>query len=339
MNNIQIEKLPDSEIEITGEVPADIFMALWPTTLKRLAAKAEITGFRPGHAPEKIVLEKIGTERILFEMAEEILQTTYLDIIIAKKLSAIGEPAITITKIAKDNPLGFKIKTAVMPEFTLPDYKKIIKEVSAKHQDQVSATDDEVAKALEEIKQMRQKQDPDAKPVEIDDDFVKTLGDFSSVEDFKTKLKENILKDKQNREQEKRRLATIEEIGNQSNVVIPKLLIDNELDKMLAEMTNQIERMGLKFEDYLKHIKKTSDDLKTAWQDDAKKRVSFGLVVRAIADAEKIKPEHDTVHAEINHILSHNPELKGKVAEDRIHAYVENVMTSDLVMKFLDGLK
>ncbi|OHA58842.1 MAG: hypothetical protein A2571_00450 [Candidatus Vogelbacteria bacterium RIFOXYD1_FULL_44_32] len=342
MINVTITKLPASEIEITGEIPVDIFMAGWSDALKRLGAKAEIPGFRPGHVPEKILNEKIGDDRILLEMAEEALQKTYPEIIVTHKIEAIGEPEITITKIAKDNPLGFKIKTAVLPEFTLPDYQKIIKEIGAKHPDESEVADEEVEKAVEEIRQIRAREsnDPTAKDLpEVNEDFVKKLGDFSSVADFKTKLKANISADKKNKSQEKRHLAIIEAIGLKSNLAIPKLLIDNELNKMLAEMRSQIERMGLKFDDYLIHLKKTTDELKQGWQEDAVKRVRFGLVVRKLAEAEKIKPDHDTVHAEIKHILEHNPELKGEVAEDRIHAYVENVMTSDLVMKFLDGVK
>ncbi len=339
MEDIKIEKLPGSEIEISGEVPTDVFMASWDKTLKRLGAKAEVPGFRPGHAPTKVLLERIGTERLLLEMAEDVLQKTYFDIIVAQKIAAIGEPAITITKIAKDNPLGFKIKTAVMPEFTLPDYKKIIKEVGAQHPDDTTIEADEVDKAIEEIRRLRANQNKSEELPEVNEEFVKELGGFASVADFKKKLEENIIADKKVRSEGKRHLAIIEAVGLASSLEIPKILIDNELEKMLAEMKNQIEKMGLKFDDYLIHLKKTADELKHGWQEDAVKRVRFGLVVRKIAEAEKLKPEHEAVHAEINHILSHNPELKGEVAEDRIHAYVENVMTSDLVMKFLDEVK
>ena len=40
-------------------------------------------------------------------------------------IEAIGYPEVSITKIAKGSPLGFKLKVAVMPTITLPPYKKI----------------------------------------------------------------------------------------------------------------------------------------------------------------------------------------------------------------------
>ena len=47
-----------------------------------------------------------------------------------EKLDVIGRPEITITKIAKGNPLGFKIKTALAPKLTLPDYRTIAREIN-----------------------------------------------------------------------------------------------------------------------------------------------------------------------------------------------------------------
>ena len=48
---------------------------------------------------------------------------------VGKKIDAISSPQISITKLARKNPLGFKIKTAILPEIKLPEYKNIAKEI------------------------------------------------------------------------------------------------------------------------------------------------------------------------------------------------------------------
>jgi len=73
---------------------------------------------------------------ILEEMAELALSKIYPEIIIKEKIDAIGRPEISITKLAKDNPLEFKIITSVLPEVKLGDYKKIAKEINDKEKDQ-----------------------------------------------------------------------------------------------------------------------------------------------------------------------------------------------------------
>jgi len=121
----EIKKLPKSEVEITGEIPADEFERAFSKAMTELNQKAGIPGFRPGHVPENVLIEKVGEAAILEEAAEIALREAYPKMLEENKIEAIGRPEITITKIARKNPLGFKIKTAVLPEITLPDYKKI----------------------------------------------------------------------------------------------------------------------------------------------------------------------------------------------------------------------
>ena len=325
MANINITNLPDGEIEIVGKYQPPI---LWPIgrQLLKIWVKKYLSGFRPGHAPEKIVVERIGEDRILFEMADRTLGQAYINILVEHKIDAVGEPEITLTKIAKDNPLGFKIKTAMMPEVKLPDYKNIASTVGAQNPDENTVTDEELNRAINDIRRSRiaptadQTTKENSEPVlpELTDEFVKTLGDFADVADFTAKVKVNMATEKKNRSRDNRRLAIIEKIGQQANIQIPKALVEHELEKMLAEMKGQIESMGLKFDDYLIHIKKTEGEMKIAWQDDAKKRVRFGLVVRKLAKTENIKPSDEDIKNEIVHLMAHDPELSAKASQARL---------------------
>ena len=126
---IKIIKLPKSEIEIEGELEADIFENYFTKALKRLGENLKIDGFRKGKIPENILLSKIPEITILEEMAQIALNEHYPKILEEEKIDAIGRPEISITKLARKNPLGFKIKTAVLPKIKLPDYKGIAKKI------------------------------------------------------------------------------------------------------------------------------------------------------------------------------------------------------------------
>jgi trigger factor len=65
---------------------------------------------------------------ILEEMANLALRDAYVKAIDEEKLSPITEPKVTITKLAKGNPLEMTITVALMPEVTLPAYKKVAKD-------------------------------------------------------------------------------------------------------------------------------------------------------------------------------------------------------------------
>jgi hypothetical protein len=127
---VSVKKLPKSEIEIEGELPADIFEGYFAKSLKKLGENLEVAGFRKGKVPESVILSKIPEINILEEMAGLALNDYYPKILEENKIDAISRPEIAITKLARKNPLGFKIKTAVLPIIKLPDYKKIAKKTT-----------------------------------------------------------------------------------------------------------------------------------------------------------------------------------------------------------------
>jgi len=159
---IEIKLLPNSEVEIIGEISAEIFMSGRSNAIKEFSEKVEMDGFRKGKIPEDILIKNIGIVAVLEKMAVIALEKEYPKIISEHKVRAIGRPEITLTKLAENNPLGFKVTTSVLPEITLPDYKGIAKKITAKKEEvseENKAQEKErrrmeiLEKAAEEIKQ------------------------------------------------------------------------------------------------------------------------------------------------------------------------------------------
>ncbi len=100
-------------------------------------------------------------------------------------------------------------------------------------------------------------------------------------------------------------------------------------------MESDISQMGLKFEDYLKHIKKSVDDLKKDFRPDAVKRSKLSLVLNEIAKIEKLEPSKEDVEREVAHLIEHYKDADPERA--RMHA--ENVLTNERVFQFLESQK
>jgi len=125
----------DTEVDIgfylchSGEYMPDLKFAIYevfPTgRYKNLNEDIKVDGFRKNMVPENVLAAKVGEFVIDQETAELALSRAYMNILIDRKIDAIGRPQVTITKLARGNPLEFKIITAVVPEVKLPDYKKI----------------------------------------------------------------------------------------------------------------------------------------------------------------------------------------------------------------------
>ncbi|MFA6415884.1 MAG: trigger factor [Candidatus Paceibacterota bacterium] len=346
---MKITKLPQSEVEIEGEISTEAFISYRSQALKSLNETLKIDGFRPGHIPEKVIIEKVGDEQVLLEMAEMAIKEYYPKIVEENNLDIIGRPNIQITKIALDNPLCFKIKTAIVPEVTLPDYKKIASKQNTEKAEAIEIGDEEVTKALEEIRQRSSHHhhehkegetcdhDHEAEVVlpEINDDWAKSIGKFDGLEDLKAKLRASIKMEKEMRAKEKHRLKIVDEIQKAAKFELSPVLIESELQKMFGELEGQIGQMGLKFDDYLTHLKKTREDLKKDWQKDAEKRVGFGLILDALTKAEKIQVPAEELDKEVDYLSTHYADAD----PERLRAYAETVIAHEKTFEFLENCK
>ena len=382
MLKTNVKKLPKSEVEIEGELAAEAFELYFDKALNKIGAEVEVDGFRKGKVPQNILLSKVPEIRILEEMAAMAIEEHYPKILESEKLDVISRPEISIIKLARKNPLAFKIKTALMPETKLPDYKKIagkiVSEVTDKEKN-VEVTEKEVEDTILDIRKSRAKRQhmadaakkhtctdehcehdhaaeesaentaPTSEGVgaptesvgeekdlpELNDEFVQALGPFKDVADFKLKLKDNIKLEKENQLKEKTRLNIAEKIIEETKVDLPEVLVDVELNKILYRMESDIAQMGLKFEDYLKHLGKTVDDLKKEFYKDAEKKAKLGLILNEISKAENIKADPKQVEQEVAMILNYYKDADPTSA--KIHA--ENVLTNEAVFKFLEEQK
>ena len=357
---INIKKLPNSEVEIEGELEAEAFEAYFNKALKKIGENVELKGFRKGKTPDNVLLSNIPESHILEEMAEMAISEQYPKIIEDEKIDAISRPEISITKLARNNPLGFKIKTAVMPEIKLPEYKKvaqkIISGITEKEKD-LTVTDKEVEDTIMDIRKSRApkmhiaegaekcdhehkegekcEHEHDVKEAELpefNNDFVQALGPFENVEDFTKKLKENIKLEKENQLKEKTRLKIVEKIIDETKIEMPEILVQVELDKILYRMESDITAMGLKFEDYLKHLKKTEEEIRKDFKGDAEKKAKLALVLNEISKIEKITADKEQVEKEVLMILEHYKDADPERA--KLHA--ENVLTNEAVFQFLE---
>jgi FKBP-type peptidyl-prolyl cis-trans isomerase (trigger factor) len=251
------------------------------------------------------------------------------------------------------NDLEFTATTAVLPTVELADYKKIAKE-SNKSEAEVSVDETEINAALTELRQMRahnelhelgvEHHDHDHTKIseeslpELTDDFVKTLGKFEGIEDFKTKLRENLLKEKQAKEVEKKRVVLIDGIIDGSTIDLPDMLVDFELDKMMQQFAHDISMMGMTMDDYMKRIEKSEADLKKDWYENAVKRAKMQLILDEIATKEKLAPTDDEIQAEVAKIMDMYKDAKD-ISEDRARAYVMQILTNAKAFEYLEGLK
>lgn len=361
--NIKVTQLENSEIEIEGEIPVSVIPSYRAKALKKIGENVKIDGFRKGHIPEKVLIEKIGEDVLMSEISEMALADMYPTLVLDKNLDVIGSPQVTITKLAPGNPIGFKIKSAIIPKFDLPNYLDIAKDIMKEKDTDLEVSDADVEKVLTEVRRGKARFEKAKKQTEeqgenkadvateaspsgkekvsageeedlpeLDDAFISTLGDFKTVADFEVRVRADLGREKVQKAMEKKRITLSEKLIEKTDIKLPKILVESELNKMVAQMKDDVARMQMKFEDYLTNTKKTEEDLRIEWKEQAEKRSALQLLLNKIAKEEKITANEEDIKHQMNHILEHHKDAN----KDNVRIYVETQLTNEAVFKFLE---
>jgi trigger factor len=351
------KELKNSEIEFSIVIDTETFESYRKRAVAEVQKNVEVEGFRKGNAPEDIIVKKFGDMIILEEMANFALRDAYVKAVDEHKIMPISQPQVSITKIAKGNPLELTITVPVMPEVKLPAYKKIAKEATKK-KETVEVTDKDIEDVIEELRKGRahahehdhahdghdheghdhahDHKHEDAKIPELNDEFAQSFGpDFKTVDDLKKKVGENLKLEKEQKAREKRRAEVMEAILKEVEVELPQVMVEGELDNMLAQMKTDITRFGGTWEDYLTHSKKTEDDIKKDWRKDAEKRAISQILLHKIAEAEKLTATEEEVEVELVRLLATVQDAN----EERAKAYLYQALTNEKVLKFLEEVE
>ena len=330
--------------------------------LKKVAKDVKIDGFREGKVPADILKKQIGEQAILQEASQLVINEVFPEILKKEKLHMLGYPAISVTKLAVGNDFEFKIELTVYPEIKLPDYQKIVAKIK---KDKVEVIDDDFKKVEENILNIynRQQQVPahscndencqedhtkekdskdnqkksdkktTKKATKLTDEIVKTFGPFKSVADFREQMKADLQREKEMQVIGNHRQKIVEAILEKTEFSVPEILINVELDKMIAYMKDEVMKHGIKWGDYLKNMKKDEADLRNENKDEAVKRAKFDVILKEIFQAEKMKVDEQETKRQIEQIKKIHPDAE----EQNIKIYVENILMNEQVMKFLES--
>jgi FKBP-type peptidyl-prolyl cis-trans isomerase (trigger factor) len=348
-----VKKLEKSEVAIEGVIEASVFMSYEDKALAHIGSRMELPGFRPGKVPAEMVKQNINDMMLLEEMAERAITSAYAEILEQEKIDAIGRPEISITKIARGNDLEFTIKTAVLPEINLPDYTKIAKDENAneEYKKEIVIEEADIEKVLLDLRKMRAHQDlhkddapgaphtehpePEEKDLPVvDDEFAKSIGKFENVAELKAKVAENLKTEKEAENKDKRRLAIIEKLLEQTSAEIPEILTTSEEDKLLYRLEADVTQMGFKFDEYLKQVGKTEADLRKEWKPEAEKRAKLAMIIHRLMEKENLKPSDEEIQKEVDVLLN----MYKDADPIRARAYVEQMMGNEKVFNFLESL-
>ncbi|GAC1390892.1 MAG: trigger factor [Ktedonobacteraceae bacterium] len=157
---------------------------------------------------------------------------------------------------------------------------------------------------------------------ELDDALAEKVsgGEITTLEDLRKALSDNILENKKRKIRDELRDQVINAVIEQSQITLHPLLIDEEAEEMLHQMTHMLERQGISMDQYFKMTRKNKEEFLKETRPEAENRAKRQLVLDEVAHAEKIEITPEDLEALFNAYAQAGQELPSTEEQIRLLA-------------------
>jgi trigger factor len=133
----------------------------------------------------------------------------------------------------------------------------------------------------------------------IDDELAKVTSQHQTLDELKADIRQRLQTAAENRIKRETGNGLVERLVAAHDFPLPEVLVDREVEAMISDGAGMAARMGMSFDDYLKAIGKSEDDLRAEYRQDAERRVKGTLILEAIAKAENITATPADIQSEL----------------------------------------
>ncbi|MBS1332978.1 MAG: trigger factor [Clostridiales bacterium] len=164
---------------------------------------------------------------------------------------------------------------------------------------------------------------------EVDDEFVKDVSEFNTLDEYKADVKAKITERKQKTAEHAFEEALIDELLANTDVDVPAPMIDSEVDAQVRDYDYRLQMQGGSLDMYFQYTGMNMDKLRESFRPGAERQLRTRLALEAVVKAEAIEATEEELEEEYKKIASgYNVELE-KVKESIPVAGI----TEDVVMR------
>jgi trigger factor len=171
---------------------------------------------------------------------------------------------------------------------------------------------------------------------ELNDDFAKELGEFTTLDQVRKQIRENREAEKRHSAEHAAKDKLVGELVKRNDFEVPESLVDRQIDLRLERGLRALAAQGMKMED----LKKMDlPRLRSGQRDQAIQDVKSSLLLERIADLEKIEVSDEEVNREIESLAKQSKQtseaVRARLTEDggldRIRMRIRSEKTLDFL--------
>jgi trigger factor len=171
---------------------------------------------------------------------------------------------------------------------------------------------------------------------ELNDEFAKELGEFSTLDEVRKQIRENMEAEKRHTAEQGAKDKLVADLVKQNDFEVPESLVDRQIDLRLERGLRALAAQGMKMED----LKKMDlPRLRAGQRDQAIHDVKSSLLLERIAELEKIEVRDEEVGREIDALAKQSKQtsetVRVRLTEDggldRIRMRIRSEKTLDFL--------
>ena len=173
---------------------------------------------------------------------------------------------------------------------------------------------------------------------ELNDEFAKDTSEFETLEELKADVRANLEKEAETRAKNEMRNSLVEKVSANTEVEVPAVMVEQQIDNMLMELNYQLQYQGLNLQQLLSMTGRDVAELREERRADAEKLVKSSLVLEAIAEKENVEANDADVDAELEKMAAmYNMEVE-KIKSSLRETDIEDIKGQIKIRKTLDLL-
>ncbi len=171
---------------------------------------------------------------------------------------------------------------------------------------------------------------------ELNDDFAKELGEFTSVDQVRKQIRENMEHERKHAAEREAKDKLVAELVKRNDFEVPESLVDRQIDLRLERGLRALASQGMKMED----MKKMDlPRLRAGQRDQSVQDVKSSLLLDRIAELEKIDAGEDEINHELESLAQQTkqtPEaVRARLTQDGGLDRIRNRIRSEKTLDFL----
>ena len=176
---------------------------------------------------------------------------------------------------------------------------------------------------------------------ELDEEFVQGIGEgYDSIEALREQIKEELETETENAAEQEMRESAVTSLLEGADAVIAPVIIDNEVNYMLNEQMQTLARINIRFDDYLRSVGSSEEELREQVREEAITRIKRTVALEKLGEVEGIDVTDEDVEDRIASIIEQNREQYPEATEepeitDDVRSSIRRMMHSELVMERL----